>query len=62
MSSQTVPKLWTMTAFPPDGGDGSTMTPVATDRSVHAVLLTVRRFLLHGTPETEHLGDYNTIH
>lgn len=51
-----------MTAFPPDSGDGRTMVvvPAAPDHYVvHVVLLPVRRFLLHATPETEHGGDYS---
>lgn len=54
-----------MTAFPAYGGDGCAMmiSAAADDRSgVHsAVLLPVRQFLLHGTPETEHRGDINAL-
>lgn len=50
-----------MAAFPAYGCDGCAMMipAAADDRSgVHpAVLLPVRQFLLHGTPETEHRGD-----
>lgn len=55
-----IPKFCMMTAFPPDARDGSTVPgPAAPDHDVHVVLLPVRRFLLHTTPETEHRCDYS---
>lgn len=58
LSSDCVPKFWVMTAFLPDAGNRGAMTPAAPDHHVHVVLLSVRRFLLHTTPETEHRNDY----